>query len=816
MSANIESACRFRVDRRKHLQQYTTVFQRPIQEGYDALPVGNGDLAAVVWQPNHLTWMLNKCDLSGEASQAARLVFETPTPLAQRAGRLETRLSLADATVNLTYTGGEFGRSGRPAVADVAFSTTPPERFGVWRGVYGRLPNPGPADLGTLKVCGYIPEGRNTLLIEYAEETEAPHPTTIVLERWIQKPWGDDVRAEIRGRTAAIVYRLKSGLRYAAVLAFDGFEGATFEKSGPLRLALKLPGAAKTRGRLAIAVVTSIEANDPLEAATRLAEDTLAADPAALRRTHEAFWSDFWGRFFVDAGHPYANALYHMALYELGITSRGRRPVKFNGALNLWNERERVWGEGYTFHNQHSAYIPVYAANHVELADNFHDWIARVRPEAVKSAREIFGIDGAFYPEYLAHEFTPTEARKFVGSERDNEMTYILSTGVRACLLLWDRYRYTLDEAFLRKKAHPVFRDVAELYVNYGKLGRDGRYHVEPSLSWEERPLGRDGHADCAAWRAIFAIAIESARILGEDRDRAPVWAERLRKAPPFPMHDGLFSVVMRKDGTPESTNHFQWQLPNLSGVYPYGVIGMGSSAAPRKTAEATFDRYRFNADAGHEYLPVIAARLGRPDWWRAALFQYIQFFQAHDQGLFNYYDIFGNKDEDSSNREQLHPYLEASGIFAAAVNEMLIQGHAGVIRVFPAVPERWHGRFILRAPGSFLVASEHRGRQGVPYIIVQAAGGDPRTCRVAPPWQQAVVRTAAGRPVPIRKKGQEVAFRAEPETVYVLTPKGTRLEKIPLVTITPRTDGSPARLGAVWYGNPEGANCHTASFPLW
>lgn len=803
------------MDRRKHLQQYETVFQRPIKDGYDAVPVGNGDLAAIVWQPGHLTWMLNKCDLSGEASQAVRLVFETPAPLAQRAGRLETRLALADATVTMNYTGGEFGTSGRPEVADAAFSTVPPERFGVWRGVYGRLPNPGPADSGTVKVRGYVPEGRNVLLIEYEEQAATEHPTAIVLERWIQKAWGDDVRAEIRGKTAAIIYRLKSGLHYAAVLAFNGFEGAVLEKEGPIRLALKTPAAAKTCGRIAIAVVTSAEADDPLEAATRLAAETLAGD-LTLRRTHETFWADFWGRFLVDAGHPYANALYHMALYELGITSRGRRPVKFNGALNLWNERERVWGEGYTFHNQHSVYLPAYAANHAELADNFHDWIARVRPEAVKAAREIFGTAGAYYPEYLAHEFTPAAAWKFTGPNKENEMTYIFSTGVRAALLLWDRYRHTLDETFLRDKAYPVFRDVAEFYVNYGQPGRDGRYHLEPSLSWEARPLGRDGHADCAAWRAIFAIVIESARILGVDNNRVAVWAERLRKAPPYPVHDGLFSVVMRKDGTPEPTNHFQWQLPNLSGVYPYGVIGIGSPAALRKMAKATFDRYRFNTDAGHEYLPVIAARLGRPDWWRAALFQYIQFFQAHDQGLFNYYDIFGNKDEDSSNREQLHPYLEASGIFAVAVNEMLLQGHDGVIRVFPAVPERWPARFILRAPGSFMVASEHREREGIPYIIVQAIGGEKRLCHVALPWRQAALRTTRGKRVSFRKKGKTIVFTAVPETVYVLTPRGKRIEKIPLVTITPRNDGSPARLGAVWYGNPEGANCHTTTFPLW
>ena len=264
MTQPIESACRFRVNRREYLRQFETVFVRPIIAGYDAVPVGNGDLAAVIWQPDHLTWMVNKCDLSGEASQAARIVFETPEKLAARAGRLETRLSPADATATVTYTGGEFGASGRPAVADIAFTTVPPERFGAWRGVHGRLPDPSPADQGSIKVRSYIPDGRNVLLIDYEEQAETPHPTAIILERWTQEAWGEDARAEIRGKIAVIFYHLTSGLRYAAALAFDGFEDATLEKSGPLRLALKLPGAMSIQGRIAVAVVTDAEADDPI------------------------------------------------------------------------------------------------------------------------------------------------------------------------------------------------------------------------------------------------------------------------------------------------------------------------------------------------------------------------------------------------------------------------------------------------------------------------------------------------------------------------------------------------------------------------
>jgi len=488
-------------------------------------------------------------------------------------------------------------------------------------------------------------------------------------------------------------------------------------------------------------------------------------------------------------------------------------PVKFNGALNLYTERSREWGSGYWCHNQSESYLQVYAANQVELAENFHDWIARVRPEAVKAARKTFQAEGAYYPEVMDWNYRVTDPEKPV---QPSGMSYILSSGTRYALMLWDRYRYTLDRDFLAEKAYPVIRDTARFYVSYGKLGEDGLYHVAPGLSWEEPPLGRDTHADCAAWRAVFGAAIEAAALLGADAESLPAWRERLAKAPPYPVHDGLFSVVMRDDGTPEPTDHFQWQMPNLSAVYPYAVIGIDSTPELRKTAEETFSRYRFNADAGHEFLPVVAARLGNAEWWRAALFQYVQFFQVHDQGLFHYYNIFGSKEGADPSKGGLHPYLEASGVFALAVNEALLQSYNGRIRVFPAIPERWPARFILRAAGSFLVASEHRGRGGIPYIAVQAVGGGTRDCAVVIPWEQGADLLEDGKRRRAPEKGGVATFAMRPGAVAVLVPRGTDPGDTPLVAVGFGKAVSPSRLGNVWYGNRDGANNHSSDFPLW
>lgn len=798
----LESTIRFRIDRAGYLKQYETVFLQPIIEGCNAVAVGNGDLAAVAWQPGHLTWMLNKCDIGGAASQAARLTIETPDPIATRIGRLETRLSLAEAAATVTYTGGLL----------------PQAASWNWRGQTLSKPlSVADKDRGSVRARFYVPNGRNVFLLSYDEEAETPHPVKFIFERWIQKEYGDKVTLAVRGNTLAIAYAIAEpdcAASYAAVLAFDGFAGAALSQASPLRAEIAIPAGAKISGRVAIAVVTSLEAENPIEEATRLAVATLKEPADKIWTQHLGWWNDFWGRLFVDAGQPYLNALYHMSLYELGISSRGKRPVKFNGALNLWDENTRMWGAPYWRHNQTETYLQCYAANQVELADNFHDWIAAVRPEAVKAARKYFQVDGAYYPEVMNHNFTVADPEKSV---KPDGIDYILSCGVEYALMLWNRYTYSLDKSFLAEKAYPVIRDVAEFYVGYGKLGPDGLYHVSPALCWEELPLGRDTHSDASAWRAVFAVAVEAAGILGVDKEKQPAWKDRLAKAPPYPVSDGMFSTVWRDDGTPSPVDHFQWGLPNISGIFPYGVIGLDSPAALRKIAAETLSRYRFNADAGHEFLPVAAARLGNAEWWRAVMFQYIQYFQVFDQGLLHYYNIYGQKEIGPGVASAgMHPYLEASGILGTAVNEMLLQSYDGKIRVFPAVPARWPARFILRAAGSFLVASEHRGKAGIPYIAVQPVGGEPRTCSVVVPWDQGADLLEGGKRVTPAVKQGVAAFSVKPGVVYVLLPSGARLEDVPMVEAGFQKHYSPARLGNVWYGRPDGPNCHTTDFPLW
>jgi alpha-L-fucosidase 2 len=68
---------------------------------------------------------------------------------------------------------------------------------------------------------------------------------------------------------------------------------------------------------------------------------------------------------------------------------------------------------------------------------------------------------------------------------------------------------------------------------------------------------------------------------------------------------------------------------------------------------------------------------------------------------------------------------LEGNFAFAAGVQEMLLQSHGGVIRVFPAIPADWDECDFshLRAEGAFLVSAQ-RSATGPDFVGITAEKG--------------------------------------------------------------------------------------------
>jgi hypothetical protein len=133
--------------------------------------------------------------------------------------------------------------------------------------------------------------------------------------------------------------------------------------------------------------------------------------------------------------------------------------------------------------------------------------------------------------------------------------------------------------------------------------------------------------------------------------------------------------------------------------------------------------------------------------------------------------------------------------IVSAAINEMLLQSHDGVIRVAPAVPATWTVRFKLAARGGFLVSAERvEGR--LSWVSIESRQGT--TCKVEHPWPQdaLVCLDARGRRVETRvSSGNAVEFPTRAGARYLLVRDEKEFAAWRAARISPQRQTGPRRL---------------------
>ncbi|MCI0422556.1 MAG: hypothetical protein L0312_25610, partial [Acidobacteria bacterium] len=170
-----------------------------------------------------------------------------------------------------------------------------------------------------------------------------------------------------------------------------------------------------------------------------------------------------------------------------------------------------------------------------------------------------------------------------------------------------------------------------------------------------------------------------------------------------------------------------------IAPIFPSGVVGLGQRGTEWfEAAKGTVS----SIGIGPTYLSlpmVAAARLGMKEEALRQLVELVKNWQRAPQGFLaeaigspgGDHDYSPNRWEMNNPRKLLDgrrteergflpsrwfdmPDLEVGGILMTTINEMLLQSHDGVIRLFPARPDVWkNAAFRLRAVGAFLVKGE-------------------------------------------------------------------------------------------------------------
>ena len=103
-----------------------------------------------------------------------------------------------------------------------------------------------------------------------------------------------------------------------------------------------------------------------------------------------------------------------------------------------------------------------------------------------------------------------------------------------------------------------------------------------------------------------------------------------------------------------------------------------------------------------------------------------------------------------------------------ATINDMLLQSHEGLLRLFPVWPENQDAKFEnLRAYGAFLVSSAKRDGK-VEYVKIFSEKG--RKCILHNPWPGKSVQIVREKGLKEKVNGSRIIIKTEKEELLTLT----------------------------------------------
>lgn len=453
-----------------------------------------------------------------------------------------------------------------------------------------------------------------------------------------------------------------------------------------------------------------------------------APDFSIAVQEHKDWWKDFWAKSDIRVPDPVLQKQWYLEQYKFGSAARADAPpISLQAVWTADNGKLPPWkGDFHNDLNTQLSYWPSYSANHLDLEEGFLNWLWDIKPVAEKYTKAYFGVDGLNVPGVAT----------LLGEPMGGWIQYSFGPTVSAWLShhFYLHWRYTLDRKFLADRAYPYLSSVARFLDEFSVRDSTGLRKLPLSSSPEIHDNSRRAwfsqttNFDIGLIRFTFDKAAELAEELGLNAD-AEKWTRILNEWPGFASDSTGLNFAPGEQYI-ESHRHFS----HLLGWHPLGVIDWSDGPAAQKVLTNTL-RTLENIGPDHwcgysySWLGNLYARAFDGDRAAAALKDFATCFT-----LPNSFHVNGDQTKSGKSKFVYRPFtLEGNFAFASGLQDMLIQSHTGVIRVFPAIPDSWKDVSFqnLRAEGAFLVSASLVDGKPVKITITAEKEGK---CRFADP----------------------------------------------------------------------------------
>lgn len=416
---------------------------------------------------------------------------------------------------------------------------------------------------------------------------------------------------------------------------------------------------------------------------------------------------------------------YQFGRYLLISSSQpGGQPANLQGIWN--NSNKPAWDSKYTINiNTEMNYWPAEKTNLSEMHEPLIQMVKDLSESGKETAKTMYKSRG-----WVAHH--NTDIWRITGVVDFANAGMWPMGGAWLSQHLWEKYLYNGDKNYLQS-IYPILKSAAQFYEDF--LIEEPTHHwlvVSPSMSPENIPDRHQGSAlaagntmDNQLMFDLFTKTKKAAEILNIDSDKIPVWNNIISKLPP--MKIGRYGQLQEwaEDWDNPKDNHRH--VSHLYGLFPSNQINPFTT--PKLLdASKTVLLHRGDISTGWSM-----------GWKVNLLAKLLDGNHANklikDQLTLVEKDGWGNKGGTYPNLFDAHPPFQIDGNFGciSGITEMLLQTQNGFIDILPALPDEWKNGKIagLKTYGGFEVSIVWENNKAKEVTIKSNLGGN---CRIRIP----------------------------------------------------------------------------------